>query len=117
MADEKCIIDPSRDCLGLIKAQHLEKRLDEFYKNARGTHCELYERISELEKADSARNQQYLNIMEKLNNMTIEIGKANEVITELISKPGKKWDNMSEKVLWAIIAACIGYILSQIGLG
>lgn len=114
--ESKCIINPERDCLGLIKAENLEKKFDEYRLASRETHSEIFERINALEKSDSARNQQYLNIMEKLNNMTEEISKANNVITEVLNKPAKKWDNMSEKVVWAIIAACIGFILSQIGI-
>lgn len=114
--ENKCIINPERDCLGLIKAENLEKKFDEYRLTSRETHSEIFERINALEKSDSARNQQYLNIMEKLNNMAEEISKANNVIAEVLNKPAKKWDNMSEKVVWAIIAACIGFILSQIGI-
>ena len=31
-------------------------------------------------------------------------------------KPGKRWDAMAEKVLLAVIAAVVGFILAQIGL-
>lgn len=114
--DSKCIIDPERDCLGLIKAENLEKKIDEYRQTARETHSELFERINALEKSDSARNQQYLNIIDKLNTLTTEITKANNSVAEMLNKPAKKWENISEKVIWAILAACIGYILSQIGI-
>ena len=36
-------------------------------------------------------------------------------VKSLTEKPAKKWDNMSEKVLWALVAATIAYCLSNIG--
>lgn len=116
MENNKCILDPSRDCIGLIKAENLEKKFDEYSQRSRETHSEIFERINALERSDSARNQQYLNIIEKLNNMTDEISKANDIISEVLNKPAKKWDNITEKIIWAIIAACLGFILSQIGI-
>ena len=42
MAPEKCIVDPSRDCLGLAKAEMLEKQIAEYRQQSRETHSELY---------------------------------------------------------------------------
>ena len=50
MSNEKCIIDPQRDCLGLQKADMLEKQITELRESARGTHKEMFDRIRELEK-------------------------------------------------------------------
>ena len=41
MAPEKCIVDPSRDCLGLAKAEMLEKQIAEYRQQSRETHSEL----------------------------------------------------------------------------
>jgi hypothetical protein len=32
------------------------------------------------------------------------------------AKPGKKWDDVTSKVLWAILAAVIGLVLGKFGL-
>ena len=45
MADEKCIADPQRDCLGLHKAIALEKQMSEYRTQARETHAEMFQRI------------------------------------------------------------------------
>ena len=55
MSNEKCIIDPQRDCLGLQKANMLEKQITELRESARGTHKEMFDRIRELEKVEAAR--------------------------------------------------------------
>ncbi len=67
--DEKCILDPQRDCLGLQKANMLEKQMSEWREASRSTHKELFDRMRELEKAEAARNEQYDNIMEKLDRL------------------------------------------------
>lgn len=37
-------------------------------------------------------------------------------VKEMASKPAKKWDGFVDKVVWAIAAAVIAYLLSKIGL-
>ena len=37
-------------------------------------------------------------------------------VKSLAAKPGKRWESMEEKVLLAIVAAVVGFILAQIGL-
>ena len=69
MAPEKCVADPSRDCLGLAKAEMLEKQIAEYRQQSRETHSELYTRITALEKSDAKRDEQYSKILDKLNDM------------------------------------------------
>lgn len=49
MAEEKCILDPQRDCIGLAKAQMLEKQLERFQEQSRNTHEKMYDRLRDLE--------------------------------------------------------------------
>ena len=37
--------------------------------------------------------------------------------TALEGKPGKRWDNLVEQLIWAVVAAVTGFFLAQIGLG
>ena len=37
-------------------------------------------------------------------------------IKTLTLKPAKRWESISEKVLWALIAAALGFILAHLGL-
>ena len=106
---EKCIIDPSRDCLGLAKASMLEKQVDEYRRQARETHSQLFDRIRDLEKADAARNEQYKQIMEKLDHLLEWQGTQQE-------KPQAFVDDLKGKIIWAILAAVIAFILGRVGL-
>lgn len=109
MADEKCILDPQRDCIGLAKAQMLEKQLERFQEQSRNTHKEMYDRLRDLEKAEVTRNEQYLNIMEKLDEL-IAWKKGEQEI------PKKRWNDIVDKVIWAVLAAVIAFLLARVGL-
>lgn len=37
-------------------------------------------------------------------------------VKTLMEKPGKRWESIVEKALWAVIGAVIVYLLAQIGL-
>lgn len=37
-------------------------------------------------------------------------------VKSLTEKPGKRWDALIDKVIWAIAAALIGFLLAKIGL-
>lgn len=106
---EKCIIDPSRDCLGLAKAEMLEKQVDEYRRQARETHSQMFDRIRDLEKAEAARNEQYKQIMEKLDQLLEWQGAQQK-------KPQAFVDDLKGKAIWAVLAAVIAFILGRIGL-
>jgi hypothetical protein len=36
-------------------------------------------------------------------------------VKSLISKSGQKWDNLIDRIVWAVAAAIVGFILAQIG--
>ena len=107
--DEHCIMDPQRDCLGLQKANMLEAQMKEWREAARATHKDLFDRMRELEKAEAARNEQYDNIMEKLDKLVAwQEGQQ--------TAPKKRWDALVDKVIWAVLAAVIAFILGRVGL-
>lgn len=106
---EKCIIDPARDCLGLAKAEMLEKQMDEYRRQARETHSQLFDRIRELERAESARGEQYKQIMEKLDQL-LEWQETQQ------KKPQAFVDDIKGKIIWAVLAAVIAFILGRVGL-
>lgn len=107
--EEKCTQFPNRECLGLQKANMLERQMEEYRRQSRETHGQLFDRIRELEKAEAARNEQYDNIMEKLDRL-IAWQEAEQ------SGPKKRWDAIVDKVVWAVLAAVIAFILARIGL-
>nr|DAI40780.1 MAG TPA: hypothetical protein [Caudoviricetes sp.] len=87
----------------------LEKQVDEYRRQARETHSQLFNRIRDLEKADAARNEQYKQIMEKLDQL-LEWQNAQQ------NKPQAFVDDIKGKIIWAVLAAVIAFILGRIGL-
>ena len=69
MADEKCILDPYRDCLGLERARQLEKIIDRHLNESDRTHQDLLKRLELLEKGDAKREERDEHIMEKLDGL------------------------------------------------
>lgn len=37
-------------------------------------------------------------------------------VKSLINKSGQKWDNLIDRIVWAVAAAIVGFILAQVGL-
>lgn len=109
LMDDKCLIDPQRDCLGLQKANMLERQMEKMQEQARDTHNKLFDRIRDLEKAEAARNEQYDNIMGKLDKL-IAWQEAEQ------AAPKKRWDSIKDKAIWAVLAAVIAFLLGRIGL-
>ena len=104
LRDDKCLIDPQRDCLGLQKANMLERQMEKMQEQARDTHNKLFDRIRDLEKAEAARNEQYENIMGKLDKL-IAWQEAEQ------AAPKKRWDSIKDKAIWAVLAAVIAFLL------
>lgn len=107
--DERCIIGSQRECMGLERARMLEKQMDEYRRQTRETHTQLFHRIQELEKAGATRDEQYKCIMEKLDRLL-------NWQEEQQAKPGRRWESVTEKVILAVVAAVVGFILAQVGL-
>lgn len=103
-----CILDPQRDCLGLQKAEMLERQFEEYRKQSRQTHGELYTKINHLEQSDAKKDVQYGQIMETLGSVKADL-------SELKGKPARRWEAVVDKVLLGLIGAVVVYIASQIG--
>lgn len=75
-------------------------------------------RIDEMEKRqdnldDLVSTVKVLAVREEtVENDVKEIKKDVKSITE---KPGKRWDSLVDKIIWAIAAAFLGYVFGQIG--
>lgn len=142
--EEKCILDPTKDCLGLIKARELEHDLEDLRKRNDSSHKEYYDRLAVLERQNAVQNEQYRNIMEKLVSVTenlVELKDGNKELVSTLSplkhrvddlekkydgiaadvkmikeKPGKRFDGILDKIIGFFIAAVLTIIAAKIGL-
>ena len=110
--DEKCVRDPRHDCFGLEAAARLEgriKALEAWREDSKDFHAKFYD----WQRQQIARDAR---LDEKLTGMDDNIKKvlAKQEACEL--KPGKRWDSLVDKVIWAVLAAVIAFLLARIGL-
>lgn len=53
---------------------------------------------------------------EQLKSMNTNVSTLKTDVEEMKGKPAKRWDGFVDKIVWAIAAALLGYVLSKIGL-
>lgn len=110
--DEKCIINPDRDCIGKAAAVKLEARiemLEQWQTESKRFHNIFYDWQREQIARDAKLDEQLSN-MEKSLNKLVARQEADD------QKPRKRWDDIVDKVIWAILAAVIAFILAKVGL-
>ena len=117
--DEKCILDPQRDCIGKAAAAKLEARLDTLEKtveknhdNASRTHKEFFERIRAIETATAVQTEQYKTILEKLDALTDSVSRVTSSVSDIQAEPGREWKELKGKVAWGIIGAVLAAMVA-----
>lgn len=76
-------------------------------------------RIDKLEKDTEVLNRlaTSMEVMaERQERVADTVDKLDQKVTDLESKPGKRWDDMVDKVVWLVLSALIGYALAKIGI-
>lgn len=76
-------------------------------------------RIKKLEEESGVLNQLVTSVAvmaEQMKTMNSNVSTMKNELEELKEKPGKRWDSLIDKIVWAIAAALIGFALAQIGL-
>ena len=93
-----------------------EKRLTEIESRSKSN----TKRIDKLEEQTEAINSLATSMavmaekqIEINNTVTMLDGK----VTAIEKKPAKLWEALVEKVIWAVVAAVVGFLLAKIGLG
>lgn len=76
-------------------------------------------RIDKLEESTEAINRLATSMevmVVKQEEVAETVGKLDEKVTVLETKPAKRWDSLVEKIILTLAAAIIGFVLAQIGL-
>lgn len=110
--EDKCILDPERDCIGKAEAAKLEgriKALEDWREDSKNFHAKFYD----WQRQQIAREAK---LDEQLSNMNRNIQKLLDKQEEDNAKPGKLMDMLKSNAIWAILAAVIGFVLAKIGL-
>lgn len=72
-------------------------------------HKEFYERLE-------GSNTAVALIEERVTQIKEDTGEIKVSVQELKDKPGKRWEAVVEKALWAVCAAVIAFLLGRVGL-
>lgn len=92
-----------------------ERRLTEVEERAKSNS----HRLDKLEESTEAINRlaTSMEVMAERQEQVVEtVGKLDSKVTALEEKPGQRWDSLVDKIVWAIAAALIGFVLAQLGL-
>ena len=76
-------------------------------------------RLDKLEESTEAINRlaTSMEVMAERQEQVVEtVGKLDTKVTLLEEKPAKRWDSLMDKIIWAIAAALIGFVLARLGL-
>lgn len=77
-------------------------------------------RIKKLEEENKALHDLATSVAvmaQQLKTMNANVSTLAGEVEELKEKPAKRWESFVEKVIWAVAAAVIGFVLARMGLG
>lgn len=93
-----------------------EKRLTEVEALSKSNERRLHEVEKRQDNLDElVSTVKVLAVREE--NVESDVKEIKSDVKSLTGKPGQRWDSLVEKVLMMIVAAVVGFILAQIGLG
>lgn len=106
---EKC----AEACVDLMR---LEQQVRDLQQQNGADHKEIRDRLTGLEKEEAVQAVQYKTILDKLDGLTQKHDSLNAKLEALEAKPGKRWESIVEKAVWAVCAAVIAFLLARLGL-
>ena len=98
---EKC----TENCPLLPRVEALERENQRHTE----THREIFSRLNKVEQDNAVQSEQYKTILDKLDALTAKV-------EQLEAKPGKRWESIVDKAIWAVCAAVIAFLLGRVGL-
>ena len=95
-----------------INIEHRLTEVEERSKSNQRRITEVEERQDNLDELVST--VKILALREE--NVENDVKEIKNDVKELTNKPAKRWDSLVEKIILAVAAAVVGFMLSQIGL-
>lgn len=99
----------------LLKSVHDEfaLRMDEEHKRQNKRTTDLEAKIKDIGELTAS----VASLAKSVEQMAQAQEKQGKRLDTLEQKPGTRWESFVDKVIWAVAAALIAFILSYIGLG
>lgn len=76
-------------------------------------------RIEKLEGENAALHQLATSVAvmaEQMKTMNASVSTLTNDVEELKGKPGKRWEEIVGKVIWAVLATLVAFLLAKFGL-
>ena len=76
-------------------------------------------RIKKLESESAVLHQLATSVAvmaEQMKTMNSSVLTLTTEVEELRDKPGKRWDSLVDKIIWAVAGAVLAYIIAKMGL-
>lgn len=92
---------------------------DEYARRMEDEHKRQNKRISDLEERVediSALTASVSSLAQSVEAMAKAQEKQGKRLEALEQKPAKRWDTLVDKIIWAVAAALISFLLARIGL-
>mgnify|MGYP001851494416 CR=1 FL=1 len=109
MPNDKCIIDPERDCIGKAAAAKLEARIESLERwqvDSKKFHNDFYD----WQREQIQRDTRVDGKLENINNSLTKLLTWQETQQ---ARPAKAW----QTVLTAILTGVVGFLLAKFGMG
>lgn len=92
-----------------------ERRLTEVEERAKSNTHRL-DKLEESTEAISLLATSMEVMAERQEQVADTVDKLDGKVTALEEKPAKRWDAVADKIIWAVLAAVISFILARVGL-
>ena len=106
--DEKCILDPQRDCIGKAEAAKLEgriKALEDWKDDSKRFHEDFYKEQKERAKRDGMIDQQLSTITSDMTEVKADIKEVLEAQKACAVKSGSRWESIKDKVIVGVLTS------------
>lgn len=95
------------------------KRMEAEHKRLSDEDNRQNQRLNDLEKRQSNLEKlvsSVATLAAEQEHIKEDVSEIKEDVKMLTGKPGKRWESIVDKILWAILAAVIAFLLARIGL-
>lgn len=96
------------DCAVGVRVTALEKEFDRYRTNSSDTHRQMSDRIGSLE-------QDLASLKTKLDDIDTKLDGLASTVSALAAKPGRRWDGLVDKLLYAAALAWVAARASGLG--
>lgn len=108
--DEKCILDPQKDCIGKAEAAKLEgriKALEEWKDDSKRFHEDFYKEQKERAKRDGMIDQQLSTITSDMTEVKADVKEVLETQKACAAKSGSRWESIKDKVIVGVLTSVL----------